>query len=288
MMETSRINTIAALIKMLDDPDNRVFPVIRNKLISFGTEALPSLETALENCFDEQLSERMISVAREIRLQIILQDLSEWKHNDPENLLKGFLLVSRIGKNDLDEVEIQSQLAQLKTDMWIELHEGLTALEKIKVINHVLYQVHRFEGSPDHFSDPEFSYIYSVLQRRAGSPLSLGLIYLVLCRQLGLPVAGVNLPQHFILAYLNRNFITEPKITDILFYINPFNKGGVFSRHEIDNYVSQLKIKPENSFYTPCSNLGLIRRLLNNLLFIFKSRNEEIRINQIETLLNAL
>jgi regulator of sirC expression with transglutaminase-like and TPR domain len=181
-----------------------------------------------------------------------------------------------------------SQIAQIKTDVWIELHDGLTAMENVKVINHVLFKIHKFMGSKEDIAAPENSYLHTLLKYRKGSPLTLGMLYLIISHQLGLPIFGVNLPQHFILAYLSEDGIDNPTAADVLFYINPFNNGAMFSRHEIDHFIGQLKIKPEPSFYSPCTTSDIIRRLLNNLLFSFKSKGYENRVWEIENLLNVI
>jgi regulator of sirC expression with transglutaminase-like and TPR domain len=279
---------VSALINMLDDPDERVFGAVSHQLVSLGREVLSVIETTLENCFDDLLQERLTMIRDLIYRDTLSEELSYWSKQDVDDLLKGFIIASRTDNYHLDDVEVLSQLAAIRTDVWIELHDGLTAMENIKVINHVLYNIHRFESNKDDISAPENSYIHTLLKLKKGSPLTLGMIYLIICRQLGMPVYGVNLPQHFVLAYLTQPNIYRPTKDDILFYINPFNRGALFSRHEIDHFIGQLKIKPDPAFYLPCSNRDILKRLFNNLIFSFKSRNLEKKVGEIEFLLNTL
>lgn len=279
---------VSALINMLDDPDERVFVAVSNQLIILGREVLPAIETTLDNCFDDVLLERLTMIRDLIYRDTLAEELSFWSKQDENDLLKGFMIASRTDNWHLDDVEILSQMAAIRTDVWIELHEGLTAMENIKVINHVLYNIHRFEANKEDITAPENSYLHTLLKSKKGSPLTLGMIYLIICRQLGMPVYGVNLPQHFVLAYLTQPNIYKPTKNDILFYINPFNRGALFSRHEIDHFIGQLKIKPDPAFYLPCSNRDILKRLFNNLIFSFKSRNLEKKVGEIEFLLNTL
>jgi regulator of sirC expression with transglutaminase-like and TPR domain len=279
--------TISALIKMLDDPDDRVFSVITDKLFSYGTEAIIPLEKALENSFDEQLLERLEMVLGKIYQARLFAELSEWLQSDSDDLLKGFIIVSRTRFRDLDEVEMASLIAQIRTDVWIELHDDLTALENVKVINHIFFKVHNFVGNRDDVTAPDNAYINTLLHGKKGSPLTLGMLYMIIARKLGLPVFGVNLPQHFILAYLRDVDIQEPSEGDVLFYINPFNNGAVFTRREIDQFIGQMKIKPDKSFYQPCSNREIIKRLINNLIFTYKNRGMLAKLSELENLLNA-
>ena len=113
------------------------------------------------------------------------------------------------------------------------------------------------------------------------------MLFIILAQKLGLPVFGVNLPQHFILAYLTDTGIDILNEDDVLFYINPFNKGSVFTRREIELFIGQLKIKPEKSFFAPCSNPEIIRRLINNLILSYNQIGYSDKIEDLKILLTA-
>ena len=280
--------TLSALVKMLDDPDDRVFSAISHQFLAMGNVAVAPLETALANCFDEQVTERIYDLLDRLHQANLLAGFTSWLQGEDKDLLKGFILVSQTGFRNIDEVEISALVAQIKTDVWIELHDGLTAMENIRVINHVLYKIHRFEGNRQDISAPENSFINTLLESKKGNPVSLGLLYLIISKQLGLPVFGVDLPQHFILAYLKSDNIEHPQEKDVLFYINPFNDGAIFSRHEIDLFLIQMKIKPETTYFQPCSNTVVIRKLINNLIFSYTNRGIPEKLTELEDLLNAI
>ena len=52
-------NELRALISLLDDPDDNIFGEIRGKLISFGDDIIPDLESAWESSFDHLLQNRI-------------------------------------------------------------------------------------------------------------------------------------------------------------------------------------------------------------------------------------
>ena len=201
--------TLQALINMLDDPDDKVFSVVSNKLVSIGKPAIQPLEVALDNCFDQQLSDRIRHTAERIHQQAVRDDLREWATMNPDDLLQGYMLLSRIVKREPDDVEILSLVSQLKTDVWLELNDDLTALEHIKVMNHILFKINRFIPDKEDIFNPEHTYLHGLLQSKTGNHVSLGMLYLIIARQLGIPVYGVNLPKHFILAYMNDEGIIE-------------------------------------------------------------------------------
>ena len=284
MPETSNI---AALIKLLDEPDETAFGLIRNQIFSIGPDALAPLEKALENTFDSLVQERIQEIIRKLNQENLYVDFVNWLNLGSDDLLKGFILVTKTQYPALEEEEIRITVEQLKMDVWIELHENLTALENIKVINHVLFDQHHFDGNKSDMHAPQNSYVNTFLETHKGSPLSLGILFIILAQKLGMPVYGVNLPQHFILAYLTEPGLSNPGEDDVLFYINPFNKGAVFTRREIELFIREMKFKPEKSFFSPCTNPDIIRRLINSLIYSYNQYGYSDKIEELQNLLNA-
>jgi regulator of sirC expression with transglutaminase-like and TPR domain len=164
----------------------------------------------------------------------------------------------------------------------------MTALENIKVLNHIFYGVQHFDGNKINPNAPQNYYLNTLLETRKGSPLTLGILYMILAQKLKIPVYGVNLPQHFILAYLTDTGISNPAENDVLFYINPFNKGAVFTKREIELFIRQLKIPTSSSFFEPCSNIDIIKRLITNLIFSYNQLGYPDKIEDLENLLKII
>jgi regulator of sirC expression with transglutaminase-like and TPR domain len=128
-----------------------------------------------------------------------------------------------------------------------------------------------------------------VLESRKGNPLSRAIIYLTLCQKLNLTVYGVNLPQHFVMVYIDELiFSSENKEDNIMFYINPFSKGAIFSKREIDIFLNQLSIEPQKSFFLPCSNVEILKRLIRNLITSYTNLDEHDKIDDLKEMLAAL
>jgi regulator of sirC expression with transglutaminase-like and TPR domain len=281
-LENKELN---ALIHLLDEPDEKVFDSIRTKIHSFGKEALPYLEKALEVSFDNFVQERAGEMIREIQQVELQSDFKTWINIASSDLLKGYLLVTRSQYPELNDESMILQVEQMKMDAWLELNDNLTALENIKVLNHIIYHVHNFDGNKVNLSAPQNFYLNTFLESRKGSALSLGMLYIILARKLNIPVFGVNLPQHFIMAYVSELATEQPTLDDVLFYINPFNKGAVFTKREIELFIRQLKITPDMSFFAPCSNIDIIKRLITNLIQSYTQLGYPEKIEDLEQLL---
>ena len=191
------------------------------------------------------------------------------------------MLVARYQYPELDRDKILQFIATIKKDIWLELNESLTALEQVNVMNHIFFTKHGFTGNTTNYHAPQNSYINCVIESKKGNPLALSTLYLLVTKSLGLPIYGVNLPEHFILSYLEVREGEEGNTGRVLFYINPFSKGSVFGKGDIDQFVKKLKLDPQNTYYQPCSNKDMILRMLRNLSYSYQKLGDTEKVDEI-------
>ena len=287
-------NEIKALITLIDDPDEGIYTEIRHRIVSLGSDVVPELEHAWE--FDDLgdlFRNRIEDILHTIHLDVVRKRLLAWRKNGCTDLLEGALIISRYRYPDMDEMKVKARMAVIRQDIWLELTDHLTAFEKIRVFNHIFFQVHGFKGNKKNYHAPQNSYINEVLENHTGNPLSLAIIYQVLAEDLGLPLRGVNLPNHFVLAYMDEGGIggaeeDERNETNVLFYVNAFSQGDILGRTEIDEFLAKLKIDPQPGFYRPCSNLEIIQRQLNNLANSYARSGDPERAQDVNELRRML
>ncbi len=291
MANISGNKELKALISLLDEPDENIYNKIKERIFSYGVEIVPLLENEWDNTLNGLIQNRIEDIIHKIQLDDLSLELYNWIHFGSNNLLQGFVLVTKYQYPDLDEEKITKQIAKIKKDVWLELNKNLTALEKVKIINQILFYIYKFRANKKNIYSPQNSYLNNLLETKKGSPLSLGIIYIIIAQSMNIPIYGVNLPQHFILVYVSKMIqgtVSEIDEKDILFYINPFNKGAVFTKREVEIYVSQMKLKPDKSFFKPCDNVEIIKRLINNLIFSYQSLGYINKIKEIESLIKAI
>ncbi len=289
-MQESEVN---ALIHLIDDPDEAIYDQIKERLVSFGDQVIPALENVWEhNTYSLLFQTRIENIIHEIQFGRITKGLAEWKNSGANDLIAGVLWVSKYQYPDLDEENVIKQLAQIKQDIWLELNDNLTAFEKVRVVNHILFDIYGFSGNKTNFHAPHNSYLNNVLETKKGNPLLLSVIYIHLAKELEIPVFGIDLPNHFILAYKEQykllNVMGEEQSEEIFFYINPFSRGAIFNKKEIDEFLTQLKLTPKDSYYEPCNNLSVVKRLINNLMNSYDKLGYPDKIAELKHLSDAL
>lgn len=282
---------ISALINLLDDPDEQIHRQVCEELLEMGNIVVPLLEDAWEDSFDAILQERIEQIIHNIQFQCVLKDFQQWAKSKEQNLLEAAIIISRYQYPDLDEDFVNNFVHQLTQDVWLELNDEYTAMEKAEIINKVFFQIYNFHGNKKHYHSPKNSFINNVLESRSGNPLSLSIIYLEVAQRLKIPIYGVNLPEYFILAYLLlpleylKGDVTEDHI---LFYINTFSKGSFFQKKEIKRFLEQLNLEMKNEYVLPCNRISIINRLLNNLIYAYQKNGYLEKVNELEMLRNCL
>jgi len=279
-------DSILALINLIDDPDESIYEQIHDRLLSYGAEAIPYLENSWEEQdFGLLFQNRIETLIHEIQFEETKRKLVEWISSTEKDLLKGSVIVAKYQYPGLDESHIQDQIQAIQKDVWLEINNKQTALEKVRIINKVFFEMHHFKGNAKTFHSPLNSYINTVLETKKGNPLSLSILYSIVAKNLDLPVYGVNLPNHFILAYMDEHainqFLPDTNNFGVLFYINPFSKGSVFDAAEIKEFLDGINQPHLREYFEPCSNTSIIKRMITNLIASFQEVGNSEKVNEL-------
>ncbi len=278
--------SILALIQLIDDPDENIFEHVRDELLSHGAEAIPFLESSWEDYdFGLIFQTRIEKLIQEIQFEEVKEQLKNWINSPEKDLLSGALIIASYQYPNLDEQKIKNQIQEIRKDIWLEINNRQTAYEKVRVFNKVFYGKHHFRGDSKDYHSPINSFINTVLETRKGNPLSLCIVYSIIAQSLDMPIYGVNLPNHFVLTYLDENninpFINTSNKHGGLFYINAFSKGGIFDEAEINEFLKGINKPQLREYYEPCSNSSILVRMLTNLISSFQQSGSAEKVNEL-------
>jgi len=229
-------------------------------------------------------------VIQNIQFESTKINLRQWCKTGAENILEGATYLAQFQFPEISFKKLDEDIENIKNDIWLEINNNLTALEKVKILNYVIFDLHKFRRNTNNFYSPQNSFINQVIETRKGNPISLAIIYLSVAKKLKLPVYGVNLPKNFILAYKDelRHYDAADEMHDIIFYINPYNKGAVLGKREIDYFIQQQNLQTDRSYYLPCNNKDIVIRLINNLLLSYEKLGFTDKIDRLKELVRVL
>jgi len=270
---------IKALISLLDDEDTEVLLHVEKEILALGEGIIPFLENEWENNFNPIVQKRIEELIHTVHYDLLKVRLAAWKEGGSKDLLEGMWIIATYQYPDLEIGKLKSELDQIYFEAWTNMKNEIHPFDQVKILNNVIFSQYRFSANTKNFHSPSNSMINIVLESKKGNPITLCVIYLLIAQKLNMPVYGVNLPNLFILTY---------KAESVQFYINAFNKGLIFSKADIDNYLSHLNINPLDIFYQPCSNLDIVRRMLRNLSVSFEKLGDAVKVEEIKQLLDSI
>ena len=282
---------IHALIHLLDDDDQEVFKHVYDKLKSLGPEAIPTLEEVWSEDLNSTIHERLEEIIHEIQFDALSSEWEKWLEQENPDLLTGAYLVAKYHYPDIQFEDLFKKVTKLKQNIWLELNYSQTPLEQIQIFNQVFYAYHGFKGSQTTSDFQDFC-INQVVESKKGSAVAIGILYQVLANELNLPVYGVTLTRHYILAFCKRTLLDfseeENNEREIMFYVNPINKGSIFSRNEIKDYLGKMNVTQEPKYFLPANNLAIVKELLHNLVELYGQQNRENRVAELQALMQMI
>jgi regulator of sirC expression with transglutaminase-like and TPR domain len=160
------------------------------------------------------------------------------------------------------------QLAEMARDRLADESAPLVVLQELL---HTLFNRAGLRGNREAYYDPRNSFLNDVLDRGLGIPLTLGIVTLEVGWRLGLPLAGVNFPGHFLVRFEGE---------ELRLLIDPFDGGRTRFEDEAQSlldraYGGMVRVRPE--FLRTAGRRDMLVRLLTNLKGIYLNVRDSAR-----------
>ena len=281
---------ISALFTLIDDPDQEVFDTVENRLISYGTGIIPSLENLWEQTISEHVQERIELIIHKVQFKELTTEFTNWKNGDAD-LLYGALLVAKYQFPELAAAVPLQEIEKIRRNVWIEMNSYLTPLEQVKVMESILYNYYKIRGGEIAYNQTNEFMIHKLLESKKGNAITTGILYMVLCNMLDIPIKVIHIPQQFILGYFS------PQVTgawgaqqfdnQIKFYIDP-SSGAAYSHQDIETYFNRIQVTPTASYFKPMSNKKVIQVLLHEFAKCFDDYDHAYKRDELLNLASLL
>ena len=187
------------------------------------------------------------------------------------DLGRAALAIARQEYPDLNIEDCLSQLDVLGRAVELRLGDEKNPYRIMAALNTVLFKELGFEGNRAEYYDPQNSFLNDVITRKRGIPISLSVLYMEVARRVGLSLAGVGFPGHFLVKY---------QAGDIEIIIDVFNKGEILAREDLDQLLLQLyrgEVSYQPDFVAALGKRDILRRMLNNLKLIYLGKGEPLK-----------
>lgn len=139
-----------------------------------------------------------------------------------------------IAAEDQPGVDVERHL--LEVDAWsvavASRLRGSHDVERVvEAINRQLFEEEGFHGEDDDYYDPRSALVSEMLERHAGLPITLSILYLELTRRIGAEASGIALPGRFLVKF--SGFFGEV-------IVDPFDGGRVVTPVELQKLLDQV------------------------------------------------
>lgn len=270
----------AALVQLLADDDPEIFRGIFETILAQGAAARPWLERHRWSD-DPRLRRRVCGLIerldrREADRAFLAFCLS---HGEQMDLEEGALLLSRATHPEASACGCRAMLDAMAVEARERL-AGADSPESILVtLNRYLFEELGFHGNAKDYYAPANNYLSCALDRRTGNPITLSVVYLLVCRRLELPMTGIGLPGHFVC----RHQSASGEI-----FVDPFNGGRLLTRADCIRHLSRYNYLLKEEYLAPVGARGILMRTLNNLLQIHQQRDDTEETHRLRGYLLAL
>ena len=166
------------------------------------------------------------------RVTARLQDLLG-RAEEHIDLAEVALVVAAEEYPDLDISAYLARLDELADVVRRRLAPGLPIQDQLAALNRFLFEEQGFRPNPADYYDPRNSFLNDVLDRRLGIPLTLSIVYIAIGKRLGLPLAGVSFPGHF---------LVKCAVSGGVVILDPYSGGISLSLAELGDRLKLLKV----------------------------------------------
>jgi len=284
-------NSFKSLLVLADDPDESIWLSVQDAILEKAEENLDILHEFWKNSESLLASDRIEELINQLNFRALLNDFHKWTKSANPTLKRGVVLISKVLLPDFNEDDLEKLLSPIKKSIWIELNSNLTALEKVRIINHLIFEKTQISFKSSLDSKAIHFFIPTLLKNNEGHPLAITILILLLARELDLTIFKVSNGDIPALAYLdvpeflsvNPNRLNE---YDTLFYISLDHHIDVFGKKQFGEYIDHLHIT-DNQDLKIVPDMQLIRIMLLKLKLLYEEENNDLKYSQISQLLQV-
>ncbi len=168
------------------------------------------------------------------------------------------LLLGALDRRGVDLGPYRKHLADLARavrDKGVEPEAGA----RREALAEILHTDFGYFGDGDVFEAPENANLLDVIDRRAGLPVALGILYLHTARAAGWPAHGISFPGHF---------LVQVEAEDGTALLDPFGGGRAMDAGGLYGILRRIAgpvARLEDAHLTPTDDRAVLIRLLSNL-----------------------
>jgi regulator of sirC expression with transglutaminase-like and TPR domain len=255
---------IAALLKLVDDRDERIAEAAWEALLQRADRARSALAAVADGIDDDGTRARGLLEA--IRRRELIAEMAALAADgeSPVDLETGALLIARFGDPGAHCDAARAAVDALASGLRDLPSPSGGPLPQLEAVNRHLVERHGFRYERAKQAQPAESLLHRVLERHRGLPVSLAVVWILVGRRLGAVVHGINMPGHFLGAWdANGRRV----------FFDPADGGRPLSRADCARLLSQAGVAFSDGLLSPVPSRLVLVRMINNLIDLCERRD---------------
>ena len=179
--------------------------------------------------------------------------------DDEIDLADAALLLGALDMPNASLAGYRDHVERLGEDVAALARAGEPLERRRRHVNAVLFDAHGYAGDAESYDAPENANLLQVIDRRAGLPVSLGILYIHAARAQGWAVDGLAFPGHF---------LVRLEEGDRRVIVDPFHRGQMLEAGHLRGLLKQFQgvdAELQPGHYAPVGNRSILLRLQNNI-----------------------
>lgn len=271
-----------SLVTLLDDDDIVVKECVRKRLSSYGTSVVERLRRMRSDKTVGIDCGIIDSVADSLNADFCLREFRSLILGRREGLplFEASCIISSLFDREFNRAAYESRYLDASAEYAAEASDQRTAVENIRIFNHIFFHRLRFSVYDVHMKEQKYSVLSRVMKTGEGNPFAIAFIYYMIAQVAGLPLRIVCFPGGFVPVYIENG--------RELFYINVYRNGEIFLKERLVEFITALGLRTELQSFSIRDEKALMTIYLESLLFVFSSEETDERVRTVESILDLL
>jgi len=186
--------------------------------------------------------------------------VSEWisfSKNSKYNLIEKSLKLAQILEYpDLNISKYVEKINEIGNSLKLKIDDVKNSTYLISMLNEHIFEKYEFQGDDEDYYDPRNNFLNVVIDKKAGIPITLSIIYSEVAKYIDLDLRIVGFPGHVVVKY-------EEEMV-----IDPFYGGRLLTINDLEeilyrNFGDSVEFIPE--YLSTATTDQILTRLLRNL-----------------------
>lgn len=264
-----------ALVRLLRDGDPETVRLVKEQLVK-SEDYLEQIRELTE-IDDARVSHHAREILDQICTRSSCEEFSLLCHffGEGVDLEQVCWMLARALDPSLCTKRFENMLDGWGRQFLVRISGAVSNRERVCLLAEFLSSELGFRGNSENYYSERNSLMPRVIETRGGLPITLTMLYMMVGSRAAMKIDGINLPGHFIARH-----------GEIFF--DPFHRGRILSRFDMEEILSRQGLKLTNSHLQPATPRQFLIRILANLLYVYKLDKERSKHCLVQGWMNIL